>query len=254
MKKPTKEKKAALTALLDALTKAADKLAPTPTAAGIDIDPDFRHISVKLPPQSLVDDALAETNGGTREELNRRAERLEREYTNFIAARRKWRKEVADPIRAMRGEMGELADPAGKLRTLRRSICDDTLFLTGLLKGGRKSPQKNDRRHSRGYPHDEEAITILKEAARRYTDTRRYKNTNAKMSAVFADIIEADGIGRTQSDKQKTIDRLMLGKIKNGRRERSTRQQQTTVAEKWGRRLSAYMLDKGITRTPHKEK
>ena len=221
MKKQTKEKKAALTALLDALTKAADKLAPTPTAAGIDIDPDFRHLSVELPPQLLIDGALAETNGGTREELNRRAERLEREYTDFIAARRKWRKEVADPIRANRGEMGELADPAGKLRTLRRSICDDTLFLTGLLKGGRKSPQ---------YPTDEKAIEILAEGVKRRT---RDKYKGASWRVIALSLLEQEHKNGTRPYYMRMMKPISLILRSNDKRVQ-------TAATNWGKYLSYY--------------
>lgn len=138
-KKPSK-KSAALSSWLDALAKIAADLAPVPASAeGVFLDPDFRRLSVELPPQSLIDAALQEADGSHREELTRRAERLEGDYIRFAAARSKWREEVADPIRAKRGELGELADPVGKLRTFRRNICDDVAFLTGLLEPENKN-------------------------------------------------------------------------------------------------------------------
>lgn len=138
-KRPSK-KCAALSSWLDALAKIAADLAPFPTSVeGFFLDPDFRNLSVELPPQSLVDAALQEADGSHREELTRRAERLEGDYIRFASARSKWREEVADPIRAKRGELGELADPVGKLRTFRRNVCDDVAFLTGLLKPDNKN-------------------------------------------------------------------------------------------------------------------
>lgn len=259
MRKQSK-KKNALSALLDALTETAAELAPVHTAAGFDLDPDFRRLSIKLPPQSLVDRALNETDGDTRNELTLRAERLEREYTDFAAARRKWKGEVADPIRAKRGELGELADPAGKLRTLRRGICGDILFLTGLLKpkhteslsySDATSPKDNNRKYR--YPHDEEALTILKEAARRITEADKYKD--AVNYLVFYDIIEQRGIGRTPADKRKTLDRMLYGKLrKDGRRQLTKPLPTDKAAEDWGKRLSGYMLDKGISKKPRKGK
>lgn len=133
-RKPSR-KSASLSSWLDALAKIDSDLAPVPASTeGFFLDPDFRHLSVELPPQPLIDAALAETNGANREELTRRAERLERNFSAFCAARTKWREEVADPIRAKRGELGELADPVGKLLTFRRNVRDDVAFLAELCK------------------------------------------------------------------------------------------------------------------------
>ena len=158
-KRPSK-KCAALSSWLDALAKIAADLAPVPTSVeGFFLDPDFRNLSVELPPPSLVDAALAEADGEQREGLTRRAERLERSYTDFIAARRKWREEVAEPMRANRGELGELADPVGKLRTFRRRVCDDVAFLTGLL----EPDNKNFIGYQGGMSQDEFAKKIGKD-------------------------------------------------------------------------------------------
>ncbi len=134
MKRRTNKKSAALSSWLDALKKIAAALAPVPASVeGHSIPCDFRRLSIDLPPQSLIDSALHEVDGQQREELTRRAERLEGAYTSFVASRRKWREEVDNPTKAKHGELGELSDPPGKLQTLRRHVCDDVEYITGLL-------------------------------------------------------------------------------------------------------------------------
>ena len=222
MKKQSKKKPTALSAWLDALTKIAADLAPVPTLAeGCFLEPDFRRLSVALPPQSLIDAALAEVDGERRDELTRRAERAERNYTNFVAARRKWREEIANPIAAMRGELGELAAPGGKLQTFRRNVCGDVSYLTGLLKPKRTSPL---------YPTDESAIEILAEGVKRHA-RQKYKGYSWRKIALS--LLETE-----QANGTRPYWARMMGADCPVLSSKDTRVQK--AAANWGKYLSYY--------------
>ena len=223
-KRPSK-KCAALSSWLDALTKIAADLAPAPLPVeGLSLDPDFRNLSVELPPPSLVDAALAEADGEQREELTRRAERLERSYTDFTAARSRWREEVADPIRAKRGELGELADPVGKLRTFRRNVCDDVAFLTGLLKPKRTAPL---------HPTDEKAIEILAEGVKR-------RKRDAHKGASWRDIALSMLEQERKNGTRPYYPRMMNMKPDNCVILPSNDERVQKAAENWGKYISYY--------------
>ena len=223
-KRPSK-KCAALSSWLDALAKIAADLAPVPTSVeGFFLDPDFRNLSVELPPQSLVDAALQEADGSHREELTRRAERLEGDYIRFASARSKWREEVADPIRAKRGELGELADPVGKLRTFRRNVCDDVASLTGLLKPKRTSPL---------YPTDEKAIEILSEGVKR---RKRDKHKGASCLDIALSLLEQERKNGTRP----YYPRMMNMKPDNCVILPSNNERVKKAAENWGKYISYY--------------
>ena len=223
-KKPSK-KSAALSSWLDALAKIAADVAPVPASAeGVFLDPDFRRLSVELPPQSLIDAALAEADGEQREGLTRRAERLERSYADFTAARRKWREEVADPIRANRGELGELADPVGKLRTFRRRVCDDVAFITGLLKPKRTAPL---------YPTDKKAIEILSEGVNR---RKRDKHKGASCRDIALSLLEQERKNGTRP----YYPRMMNMKPDNCVILPSNNERVKKAAGNWGKYISYY--------------
>lgn len=221
----SKKKSVALSSWLDALAKIAADLAPVPASAeGYFIDPDFRRLSVELPPQSLIDAALQEADSAHREELTRRAERLETDWTAFVSHRRRWREEVADPIRANHGELGELSNPMEKLRTFRRNVCDDVAFLSGLLKPQRTTPN---------YPTDEKAIEILAEGVKR---RGRDKHKGASWRDIALSMLEQERKNGTRP----YYPRMMNMKPDNCVILPSNNERVQKAAENWGKYISYY--------------
>jgi len=232
--KPPKDTKAALVALRDELQRIAADLAPVPASAeGYFLPVDFRGLSLTLPTPAVYDSAIQSLDGQDREELTRRVERLENDWTAFLTHRRRWRNEVADSVRAMRGEMGELSDPAGKLATFTRNLNGDLDHLNGLLKA---KPTKRERPR---YPQGGDALRVLAEAARRKAEPKYHGATNQEIALSLLLQENSEDWWRTMLKPK--------GKLSAPRRDLAKHNRSTLfvvqAAKNWGGYLSAYLKD-----------